>query len=80
VHEEWKDKVISISLHGRMFSINKATGEVTWERKIAEPAIGETLTIAPLVIRDFAIVGTAGGERGIRGFIKATDLNAGKAT
>jgi alcohol dehydrogenase (cytochrome c) len=74
----WKDKVISISLDGRMFSINKATGEVVWERKIAEPAIGETLTIAPLVIRDLAIVGTAGGEYGIRGFIEATDLNTGK--
>jgi alcohol dehydrogenase (cytochrome c) len=57
----WKDKIISISLDGRMFSINKA------------------LTIAPLVIRDLAIVGTAGGEFGIRGFIEATDLNTGKA-
>ena len=44
----WKDKVISIALDGRMFAINKATGEVVWERKIADPAIGETLTIAPL--------------------------------
>jgi alcohol dehydrogenase (cytochrome c) len=75
----WKDKIISISLDGRMFSINKATGEVVWERKIADPAIGETLTIAPLVVRDVAIVGTAGGEFGIRGFIEATDLNTGKA-
>ncbi len=75
----WKDKVISIALDGRMFAINKATGEVVWERKIAEPAIAETLTIAPLIVRDFAIVGTAGGERGIRGFIEATDLNTGKA-
>src|SRR5262245_52897944 len=75
----WKDKVISIALDGRMFSINKATGEVVWERKIADPAIAETLTIAPLIIRDLAIVGTAGGERGVRGFIEATDLNTGKA-
>jgi alcohol dehydrogenase (cytochrome c) len=75
----WKDKVISISLDGRLFAINKATGEVVWERKVADPAIGETLTIAPLVIHDLAIVGTAGGEFGIRGFIEATDLNTGKA-
>src|ERR1700733_10578268 len=74
----WKDKVISIALDGRLFAINKATGEVAWERKIADPAIGETLTIAPLVIGDLAIVGTAGGEFGIRGFIEATDLNTGK--
>jgi len=75
----WKDKVISIALDGRMFATNKQTGEVVWERKIADPAIGEVLTIAPLVIRDLAIVGTAGGEFGIRGFIEATDLNTGKA-
>ncbi len=75
----WKDKVISIALDGRMFAINKQTGEVAWERKIADPALGETLTIAPLIVRDLAIVGTAGGEFGIRGFVEATDLNTGKA-
>jgi alcohol dehydrogenase (cytochrome c) len=71
--------VISIALDGRMFATNKATGEVVWERKIADPALGETLTIAPLIIRDLAIVGAAGGEFGIRGYIEATDLNTGKA-
>jgi alcohol dehydrogenase (cytochrome c) len=75
----WKDKVISIALDGRMFAINKQTGELVWERKIAEPAIGETLTIAPLIVRDLAIVGAAGGEFGIRGYIEATDLNTGKS-
>jgi alcohol dehydrogenase (cytochrome c) len=75
----WKDKIISISLDGRLFAINKTTGEKVWERKIADPAIGETLTLAPLIVRDVAIVGTAGGEYGIRGFIEGTDLNTGQA-
>jgi alcohol dehydrogenase (cytochrome c) len=74
----WKDKIISISLDGRLFAINKATGEKVWERKIADPAIGETLTLAPLVVRDVAIVGSAGGEYGIRGYIDGTDLNTGQ--
>jgi alcohol dehydrogenase (cytochrome c) len=73
----WKDKVISISLDGRLFAINKVTGEKVWERKVANPDIGETLTLAPLIVRDVAIVGTAGGEFGIRGFIEGTDLNTG---
>jgi alcohol dehydrogenase (cytochrome c) len=73
----WKDKVISVALDGRLFSLNKATGEMVWERKVADPAIGETITLAPLVIRDLAIVGSAGGEFGIRGWIDATDLNTG---
>jgi len=74
----WKDKVISISLDGRLFAINKATGEKAWERKVANPDIGETLTLAPLIVRDVAIVGSAGGEFGIRGFIDGTDLNTGQ--
>lgn len=74
----WKDKVISVTLDGRLIATNKATGEVVWERKVADPALGETLTIAPLVVRDLAIVGAAGGEFGIRGYIDATDLNTGQ--
>jgi alcohol dehydrogenase (cytochrome c) len=74
----WKDKIISISLDGRMFALNKTTGEKVWERKIANPDIAETLTLAPLIVRDVAIVGTAGGEYGIRGFIDGTDLNTGE--
>ncbi len=74
----WKDKVISITLDGRLIAINKATGEIVWERKIADPAIAETLTAAPLIVRDIAIVGSAGGEYGIRGWIDGTDLNTGK--
>jgi alcohol dehydrogenase (cytochrome c) len=74
----WKDKVISISLDGRLFALNKATGEKVWERRIADPALGETLTMAPLIVRDLAITGPAGGEFGIRGFVDATDLNTGK--
>ncbi len=74
----WKDKVISIALDGRMFALNKATGEKVWERKIADPALGETITMAPLVVHDLAIVGPAGGEFGIRGFVDATDLNTGQ--
>jgi alcohol dehydrogenase (cytochrome c) len=74
----WKDKIISVALDGRLFALNRATGEMIWERKVADPALGETVTQAPLVVRDVAIIGSAGGEYGIRGFIDATDLNTGK--
>jgi alcohol dehydrogenase (cytochrome c) len=74
----WKDKVISVTLDGRLIATNKATGEVAWERKVADPGLGETITLAPLVVRDVAIVGAAGGEFGIRGWIDGTDLNTGK--
>jgi len=34
-----------IALDGRLFSLNKATGEMIWERKVADPAIAETITV-----------------------------------
>src|SRR3984893_15627932 len=74
----WKDKIISAALDGRLLALNRATGEKIWERKVADPAVGETVTLAPLVIRDLGIIGSAGGEYGIRGWIDATDLNTGK--
>jgi alcohol dehydrogenase (cytochrome c) len=74
----WKDKVISVALDGRLIAMKKDTGETVWERQVADPANGETVTLAPLVIRDVAIIGAAGAEYGIRGYIDATDLNTGK--
>src|SRR5947208_12023897 len=62
----WKDKVISITLDGRLIAINKATGEVAWERKVADPAIAGTRTAEPLMVRESAIVGNAGRADCIR--------------
>jgi alcohol dehydrogenase (cytochrome c) len=74
----WKDKVISHTLDGRLIATDKETGEVAWETKVADPAIAETITGAPLIVKDMAITGVAGAEFGIRGWLAATDLNTGK--
>ena len=74
----WKDKIVSVTLDARVVLTNKTTGEVVWEHKAGDPAVGETITLAPLVVKDLAIVGSAGGEYGIRGWIEAVDLNTGK--
>lgn len=74
----WKDQVVSVALDGRLFAVNKESGQITWERAVADPAVAETLTTAPLVIRDLAIIGPAGGEYGIRGWLDATNLNDGR--
>ena len=74
----WKDQIISHTLDGRLIATNKETGEVTWEREVADPGIAETITGAPLVVKDLAITGTAGAEYGIRGWLAATDLNTGQ--
>ena len=74
----WRDKVISHTLDGRLLATDKETGEVAWERQVADPAIAEVITVAPLVVKDLAITGVSGAEYGIRGWIAATDLNTGK--
>ena len=74
----WRDSVIMSTLDGRMIRINKDTGEMVWEVKLAEPAIAETITVAPLVVKDLAITGVSGAEYGIRGWLAAVDLNTGK--
>ena len=74
----WNDKVISITLDGRLIATNKASGEIVWQTKDADPAKGETLTVAPQVVRDMGIIGPAGAEYGIRGWVDGIDLNTGK--
>ena len=74
----WKDKVISHALDGRLIITNKETGEIESEIPVADPAVSETLTAAPLIIKDKVITGVAGGDYGIRGWLNATDLIAGE--
>ncbi len=74
----WKDRVVSHTLDGRLIATDKQTGEVAWERQVADPAIGETITGAPLVVKDLVITGVGGAEYGIRGWLAASDLNTGE--
>jgi alcohol dehydrogenase (cytochrome c) len=72
------DLVISHSLDGRLIATNKETGEVAWQRQVADPDKGEVITGAPLVVKNLVITGVAGAEYGIRGWIAATDLTTHK--
>src|SRR5918995_5895097 len=58
----WQDQVISHPLDGRLLATDKATGEVAWERQVADPAIAEVITAAPLIVKDLAITGVSGAE------------------
>ncbi|MFO1183776.1 MAG: PQQ-binding-like beta-propeller repeat protein [Bauldia sp.] len=75
----WQNEVVSVSLDGQMVALNKDSGEVIWSQKIANKDRAETFTIPPLVVKDTAIVGPAGGEYGIRGWLEARDLKTGQA-
>ena len=74
----WGSMVISHTLDGRLIATNKDTGDIAWQRQVADPDKGEVVTGAPLVVNNMAITGVAGAEYGIRGWIAATDLNTHK--
>src|ERR1700759_3579088 len=53
-------------------------GDLVWKTDIADPELGYSETMAPTVIKDKVLIGTNGGEYGIRGFLKAYDAKTGK--
>jgi len=71
-------KVFFNSLDGQLLAVDAETGEVVWQRQVADLSIGETTTLAPLVVHDHVITGPAGGEYSIRGWVAAYDLDTGE--
>ncbi|MCP5144880.1 MAG: PQQ-dependent dehydrogenase, methanol/ethanol family [Gammaproteobacteria bacterium] len=65
------------TLDAKVIALDATTGELVWQTEIADPALGYAMTLAPLAIKDKVIVGVAGGEYGIRGFIAAFDAATG---
>jgi PQQ-dependent dehydrogenase (methanol/ethanol family) len=71
-------KIVYNLLDGHTVAVDAATGREVWNTKIADLAEGETTPMAPFVVKDRVIVGAAGGEFGIYGWIKGLDLATGK--
>jgi alcohol dehydrogenase (cytochrome c) len=72
------DLIYLATLDAHLIAIDAKTGVPLWEKVVASATAGYSLTLAPLVIKDKVIVGTAGGEHGIRGFLAAYDGKTGK--
>lgn len=72
------DKLFVGTLDGYLVALDAASGSVRWETHVADNATGHSLTLAPLAIDGKVIVGTAGGEAGIRGFVDAYDAETGE--
>jgi alcohol dehydrogenase (cytochrome c) len=66
------------TLDSRLVALDSKTGAVKWDVEVADPEAGYSLTITPLIVDNFVIVGSSGAEYGIRGFVKAYDKSDGK--
>ncbi|TKB87480.1 MAG: PQQ-dependent dehydrogenase, methanol/ethanol family, partial [Mesorhizobium sp.] len=65
------------TLDGHTIAVDAATGKPVWNTHIGNINIGETITMAPLVVKGKVLVGNSGGEMGVRGWIKALDAGDG---
>jgi len=72
------DLVYVATLDSKLVALNAKTGDVVWTTDIADPEAGYSETMAPTVVKDKILIGTNGGEYGIRGFLKAYDAKTGK--
>jgi alcohol dehydrogenase (cytochrome c) len=74
----YKDKVYLATLDSKLVALDAKTGSVIWETQIADPELGYSETMAPTAVDGKILIGTSGGEYGIRGFVRAYDADTGK--
>jgi alcohol dehydrogenase (cytochrome c) len=71
-------KIIYNTLDNHTIAVDANTGKQLWRTKMDDVNKGATMTMAPLIVKNKAIVGVSGGEMGVRGWIAALDVNNGK--
>jgi alcohol dehydrogenase (cytochrome c) len=72
------DKLFKATLDSHLLALSMKTGAILWNTTVQDFSKGYSGTMAPLVVKDKVIIGTAGGEYGIRGFIDAYDVQTGR--
>jgi alcohol dehydrogenase (cytochrome c) len=73
-----EDTVYIGTLDGLLVALDASTGRKKWSVPVVDYKQGYALTLAPLAVKDKIIIGPAGGELGITGFLAAYDAKTGK--
>lgn len=71
-------KIYFNTLDNRTVAVDAATGKEVWKVQVGDINLGETITMAPLVVKGKVLVGNSGGEMGVRGWLTALDAASGK--
>jgi PQQ-dependent dehydrogenase (methanol/ethanol family) len=71
-------KVYMATLDSKLLALDAKTGSLLWETQIGDPELGYSETMAPTAVNGKILIGTNGGEYGIRGFVRAYDAETGK--
>ncbi len=72
------DMIYFATLDAKLVALEQKTGKMVWQSEIADPELGYSETMAPTAVNGKILIGTNGGEYGIRGFVKAFDAKTGK--
>ena len=71
-------KVYVLTLDDHLVALDARTGAQRWSVQVANPSVGYSETMTPTIYQGAVIVGSAGGEWAIRGFVASYDANTGK--
>jgi PQQ-dependent dehydrogenase (methanol/ethanol family) len=66
------------TLDNNVVAVDANSGKEVWKTRVGDINMGETMTMAPLVVKGKVLVGNSGGEMGVRGWLKALDAGSGK--
>lgn len=72
------DRLFLATADAHAVALDRRNGRVLWDVKMADFELGYSATHAPLVVKDKVLMGVAGGEYGIRGFLDAYDVATGR--
>src|SRR6202142_795691 len=71
-------KLFFNTLDDNTIALDAETSKELWKTKLGDINTGETITMAPLVVKGKVLVGDSGGGLGVRGWLTALDVNSGK--
>ena len=71
-------RIFMNTLDGNCIAVDAKTGKEIWKTPLGDISKGETLTMAPLVVRDKVLVGNSGDDFGVRGWLTALNAYDGK--
>jgi len=74
----WENFVYSETDDAHLLCLDARSGNLIWDVQYADKVKHYGATSAPLVIKDEIVVGTSGGDSGVRGFIAAYEAATGK--
>jgi alcohol dehydrogenase (cytochrome c) len=73
-----KGKVFTVTPNAHLLALDATSGKRVWDRTYGDVRAGESATVAPLIVKNMVIVGSSGGEFGVRGHLDAFDIDTGE--